>query len=94
MKNIVVEERLLATYISENKRFENACLTGDAENIMYIVEYEMDKNCLHTPGSIKLHDDIYKMTCGKKHVSAYIGANILAFVWNSRLSGTGLAVCK
>lgn len=93
MKNAVIEERLLATHISENKEFENACLTGNAEMIMHIVQLEMDRNCLHTPGSLKLYDDIYRITQGKKYVSAYIGARILSFVWNARLSGTGLAVC-
>lgn len=88
-----IEDRLLATHISENKDFEFACLTGNAEKIMYIVNSEMDKHDLHTKGSKKLRDDIYRMTKGQTSVSAIIGTNILMFVWNSRLSGTGFAVC-
>ncbi len=93
MKNQIVENSLLATHISNNKDFESACLTGNAKQIMAIVNSEMEKNNLHTPGSKKLRDDIYRMTQGKLVIATYIGSNILAFVWNSRLSGTGLAVC-
>lgn len=92
-KKLTKEERLLATRISENKEFEAACLAGDADKIMSIVEAEMSEHNLHTKGSTKLHDDILCMTKGKLKVPAYIGSDILAFVWNSRLSGIGLAVC-
>lgn len=87
------EERLLATHISDNKEFENACLTGDADKIMSIIKAEMSEHNLHTKGSIKLHNDILSMTKGKTNIAISIGREILAFVWNSRLSGTGLAVC-
>lgn len=92
--NNVKEERLLATHISDNENFENACLTGDADMIRSIVVSEMNKAKLHTKGSNKLRDDIFKMLQGKAKVSSYIGQNVLAFVWNSRLSGIGLAVAK
>ena len=92
MCTIKNENRLLATHISNNSEFESACLTGDAEKIRNIVLEEMDKAKLHTKGSNKLRDDIFKMLQGKDKVSTYIGNNVLAFVWNSRLSGTGLAV--
>ena len=87
------EDRLLATHISNNKEFEAACLVGDAAKIMEIVRFEMDHNNLHTKGSKKLHNDILIKTKGQTKVSQKIGQNILEFVWNSRLSGTGLAVC-
>lgn len=88
-----IEDRLLATHISNNEEFETACLTGDAEKIMYIVNYEMEQNNLHTKGSKKLYNDILKKTKGQSKVSSKVGQSILMFVWNSRLSGTGLAVC-
>lgn len=87
-----IENRLLATHISNNADFEAACLTGNAEKIRSIVLTEMEKAELHTKGSNKLRDDIFRMLQGKAKVPAYIGNNVLAFVWNSRLSGTGLAV--
>lgn len=92
--NNVKEERLLATHISGNENFEEACLTGDANEIRSIVTFEMNKAHLYTDGSKKLRDDIFRMLQGKAKVSSYIGQNVLAFVWNSRLSGTGLAVAK
>ena len=94
MKGNNVEERLLATHISNNKDFEKACLTGDANLIRSIVLSEMEKARLHTKGSNQLRDDIFRMLQGKPKVSSYIGNNILAFVWNSRMSGIGLAVAK
>lgn len=89
-----IEDRLLATHISNNTNFETACLTGDANQIRTIVLSEMEKARLHTKGSVKLRDDIFRMLQNKQKVSTTIGTNILAFVWNSRLSGTGLAVTK
>lgn len=88
-----IENSLLATHISNNKEFESACLTGDAEKIMSIVDYEMEANNLHTKGSEKLRSDILRMTFGEARVSKAVGQRILMFVWNARLSGTGLAVC-
>jgi hypothetical protein len=93
MRTQKIENSLLATHISENAEFEQACLSGDATKIMYIVNSEMDKNDLHTKGSKKLQDDIFRMTKGQSRISSSTGQNILFFVWNSRLSGTGLAVC-
>ena len=87
-----IENRLLATHVADNPEFENACLTGDAEKIMSIVDYEMEKNNLHTKGSKKLRNDIFVKTKGQLKVSVNTGKNILFFVWNSRLSGIGLAV--
>jgi hypothetical protein len=82
-----IEDQLLATHISNNPDFEAACLTGDADKIIQIVNTEMEKNNLHTKGSNKLKSDIIRMLNAKKHF-----AQILMFVWNSRLSGTGNAV--
>ena len=93
MRNLKVENSLLATHISENPDFEIACLSGDATKILYIVDSEMNEHDLHTKGSKKLHDDIFRMTKGQSKISLNAGQNILFFVWNSRLSGTGLAVC-
>ena len=92
MKNVKVEDRLLATHISNNIDFEAACLSGDSKQIMTIVEFEMKKNKLFTKGSEKLKADIQKMLQGKDKVPSSIGENILYFVWNSRMSGIGLGV--
>ena len=92
MKAQNVEHRLLATHVSNNKDFETACMSGDATSIMSIIDSEMNNNKLFTKGSRKLRDDVFKMTQGKSKISSYIGNNILSFIWNSRLSGIGLAV--
>ena len=88
------EDCLLATHISANHEFESACLSGDADKIRAIVDSEMEKSGLHTKGANKLRDDIFRMLQGKAKVSKYLGNNVLAFVWNSRLSGTGFAVAQ
>jgi hypothetical protein len=54
---------------------------------MSIVNHEMEEHDLHTTGAKKLRDDIFRMLNRKKSCM-----DILFFVWNSRLSGTGLAV--
>jgi hypothetical protein len=87
-----IEDRLLATHICDNTEFEEACLSGNAGKIMAIVEAEMEKNKLFTKGSKKLRDDISRRLRGQERVSYNVGASILSFVWNSRLSGIGLAV--
>ena len=87
-----VEDRLLATHISNNANFEKACMTGDSNLIMEIVNAEMEKNNLHTKGSEKLKADIANFIRGRSKLPSYVGQNILFFVWNSRLSGTGHAV--
>ena len=86
------EDRLLATHVSNNSDFEAACLTGDGAKIMAIVETEMEKHKLFTPGSKKLQEDIRTMLQGKPKVSASVGANVMMFVWNSRMRGIGLGV--
>jgi hypothetical protein len=87
MHTIKIEDHLLATHISNNPEFEAACLAGDADKIIAIVNHEMEEHKLHTKGSSKLKADIIRMLNTKKHF-----AQILMFVWNSRLSGTGDAV--
>jgi hypothetical protein len=87
-----IEDRLLATHVSNNKNFEAACLTGDGLQIMDIVKAEMEKNKLFTNGSKKLQADILRMLQGKSKVSPSVGQQVLMFVWNSRMSGIGLAV--
>lgn len=87
-----IEDRLLATHISDNPEFEGACLSGDGLQIMEIVEAEMKKNNLYTKGSKKLQADIIRMLQGQSRVSKYVGQRVLFFVYNSRLAGIGLAV--
>ena len=87
-----IEDRLLATHIADNPEFEGACLSGNAFQIKAIIEAEMEKNHLYTKGSKKLQADILRMLQGRDKVSTYVGQNVLMFVWNSRLSGIGLAV--
>ena len=83
---------MLATHITDNTEFEGACLSGNGFLIMNIVDHEMEKNNLYTKGSKKLREDIFRMLQGRTQVSKYVGQNVLFFVWNSRLSGIGLAV--
>ena len=92
MKSIAIEQNLLATHVSDNPAFESACRAGDCDAIMKIVCSEMETKKLFTKGALKLKNDIFRMTCGKARVPAYVGSNILAFVWNARLSGTGFGV--
>ena len=87
MRTVKIEDKLLATHISDNAEFEVACLAGDAAKIIEIVDSEMEEHNLHTKGANKLKADIVRMLNAKKHF-----AQILMFVWNSRLSGTGDAV--
>ena len=87
MRTMKVESQLLATYISDNTDFEPACKAGDAEKILAIVDYEMKERNLYTKGSNKLRSDIIRMLNTRKFYS-----DILHFVWNARLSGTGFAV--
>jgi hypothetical protein len=86
-----IEDRLLATHISNNKEFESACLSGDGEKILAIADLEMEKNNLFTKGAKKLRADILRLLQGQSKVSAFVGKNVLAFVWNSRMSGIGYA---
>lgn len=90
--NETIENCLLATHISNNPNFEAACLSGDGNKIISIVETEMEKQQLYTKGAKKLRDDILKLLNGREKVTSRIGQNILMFVWNSKLSGIGLAV--
>lgn len=94
LKSVDIDHRLLASHIADNADFETACVTGDAEQIRSIVISEMEKSGLQTKGAKKLRDDIFSRLQGKSSVSTNIGQQLLAFVWNSRLSGTGLAVVK
>lgn len=89
-----VEDRLLATHLTENEVFKKACFAGDGQQMMTIIETEMNKNNLFTKGSMKLKADIIRMLQGRTSVPSYIGQNILRFVYNARLSGTGHGVLK
>ena len=87
-----VENSLLATHITENPEFNNACFAGNGQLIMSIVDNEMEKNDLHTKGAEKLRADIIRMLQGRTKVPMTVGTNIMRFVYNSRLSGIGLGV--
>lgn len=87
-----IENRLLATYIADNANFEEACLTGNAAQIISIIEMEMEKNNLYTKGAKKLREDIIRLLRHQERVPTYVGQDVLMFVWNSRLAGTGFAV--
>ena len=82
-----IENDLLATHISNNPEFEKACASNDPAKILAIVNSEMEKHNLYTAGSKKLKADIIRMISSKRKTS-----DILAFVWNSRMSGTGFKV--
>lgn len=86
-KTTKIEDRLLATHLADNADFETACFSGDKEKILSIIDFEMEKNNLHTAGSKKLRSDIFKILNSRKPI-----IDVLYFVWNSRLSGTGDAV--
>lgn len=87
-----IENQLLATHITNNPEFTNACLSGDGLMIMDIVEAEMKKNNLFTKGSKKLQEDIIRMLQNQTRVSTKVGERVLFFVYNSRLAGIGMAV--
>lgn len=87
-----IENQLLATHISNNPNFTDACLSGNGLLIMDIIETEMKNHNLYTKGSKKLQSDILRMLQGKSKVSAKVGENVLFFVYNSRLAGIGMAV--
>ena len=91
---MTLEDRLLATHISDNAEFESACLTGDGAKILSIVNSEMQTNNLHSKGANKLKMDIYRLLQGNVTVSRYVGMRVMTFVWNSRLKGIGYAVAN
>lgn len=93
-EGIAPEDSLLATHICKNPDFETACMTGDATKIMAIIDSEMEAKNLYTAGAKKLRNDVFRMTRGNAKVPTKIGENILFFVWNSQMSGTGNAVLK
>ena len=94
MCTLKIENCLLATHISNNPEFEAACLAGNCTKIREIVEAEMEKHDLYTKGSKKMRDDIYRKLGSKPTVPAFVGSEVLALVWNSRMSGIGMAVMK
>jgi hypothetical protein len=90
--NEKIEDRLLATHITNNPEFANACLSGNGLMIMDIIESEMKKHNMFTAGSKKLQADIIRMLQGKSQVSTKVGERVLMFAYNSRLAGIGMAV--
>lgn len=91
---VTTDDKLLATYVVKNPEFESACMSGDAVKIMSIIDQAMQDNNMMTKGARKLRDDVFVMTRGNARVPAKIGENILFFVWNSQLSGTGNKVIR
>jgi hypothetical protein len=86
------DQSLLATHVVQHPDFETACMNGNASQIMMIIDNVMQEKSLVTPGAKKLRNDVFRMTKGDAKIPKKIGENILFFVWNSRMSGTGYAV--
>ena len=82
-----IEDRLIATHVSNTEKFEEACMNNNYELILQIFDEEMKLNNLFTRGTKKLRDEIQLMIY--KHKS---GTEIMFKVWNARLAGTGNAV--
>ena len=82
-------DRLIAKHVCDHPEFESACMTGDATKIMSIIDSEMKKNDLYTPGAQKFRDDVMRMTRGRGKVPAKIGEQILFFAWNAQASALG-----
>jgi hypothetical protein len=90
--SLKIEDKILATHVATNEGFTAACFAGDGKKIMAIVETEMEKHKLFTPGSKKLQEDIRTMLQGRDRVSESTGKRVLEFVWNSYAKGIGLGV--
>ena len=82
-----IEDRLIATHVSDNPDFEEACVNNKYERIIQIFEEEMESNDLFTKGANKLKDEIQLMIIKRKP-----GTDIMFKVWNARLAGIGLSV--
>ena len=93
-KNLSIknQDRLLATHVAMNEAFTTACYEGNGAMIMAIVESEMKKHKLFTPGSEKLKSDISRMLQGKATVPVSTGTRVLEFVWNAQARGVGFGV--
>ena len=85
------DHTLLASKLADTHAFTEACMTNDLAAVKRIVDEVMESNDMYTPGAQKLKADILRM-CARS--GARTGENILSFVWNSRLSGTGDKVIK
>lgn len=82
-----IENRLIATHVSNNVDFEEACMTNNYDRIIQIFDEEMEENDLFTKGAIKLKEEVKLMITKHKP-----GTDILFKVWNARMSGTGFGV--
>jgi hypothetical protein len=82
-----IENRLIATHVSDNLDFEEACMNNNYVRIIQIFDEEMEENNLFTKGAIKLKDEIKLMIAKNKP-----GTDIMFKVWNARLSGAGFGV--
>lgn len=82
-----IEDRLIATHVSNNVDFEEACMTNNYDRIIQIFDEEMEENNLFTKGAIKLKEEIKLMIAKNKP-----GTDIMFKVWNARMSGTGFGV--
>lgn len=82
-----IENRLIATHVSNNLDFEEACLNNNYDRIIQIFDEEMEENDLFTKGAIKLKEEVKVMITKRKP-----GTDIMFKVWNARMSGAGLGV--
>lgn len=94
--NLKNEEHLLSTFIMRNKNFENACMSGDLNAIMNIVNEEAKLKSErdgrpNTKGDKKLVADIQmKIARSYSKINKQLGINIMFLVSNSSLKGIGL----
>ena len=82
-----IEDRLIATHVSENPDFEEACLTNNYKKIIQIFDDEMNANNLFTKGANKLKEEIQLMIFKRRP-----GTDIMFKVWNARMAAIGLGV--
>ena len=83
-------DRILADKLLSNPEFETACLSGDANKIMAIVDEEMEKNNLFTPGAKKVRFEIMRMIQGRTRLSSRVGQEIYAFAWYAKGQSMGI----
>lgn len=94
--NLKNEEHLLSTFIMRNKNFESACMSGDLNAIMNIVNEEARLKSErdgrpNTKGDKKLIADIQmKIARSYSKINKQLGINIMFLVSNSSLKGIGL----
>ena len=86
----VPEESVLANHIGNDSTFEEACYSGDAAQIMAIIDNKMEELNMYTPGAKKFRNTVFKMTGGRPRISTGIATRILIYVSNCRLASYDL----